>query len=577
MPICRGVAIGKVFLFTLVEDSVPEFFVSTDDIEKEVQRYRNAVEKGYQDIGRLKLKMEMENILEGAAILETHQQMLQDPILNFEVEKQIRLTKKNAEYIFHKVIKSYQKKFTLLSDPFFRERFKDIQDISRRVMGYLLDSVRFSLADIPKNSVVFAREFSPTDIAEMNQAEITALVAEMGGATSHAAIVAKAKGIPYISNVDFSGLKIHSSADVIVDGRSGEIILYPTPQTLLHYKMIVENLHLHLCRLVAMKELESETYDGYRIKLSANIDTVNEVEGLHQFGRYGVGLFRSEYVFFPNGTFPDEEEQFEIYRSMVEKMQGLPITIRTFDIGGDKQVGDRKAVQEANPYLGCRAIRFMLKEKNIFKIQLRAILRAGAYGNVSIMFPMISALTELVEAKELVKQAQNELLSEGKPFGRGMRIGCMIEVPSAAIISDLLAKECDFLSIGTNDLVQYALAVDRDNHTLSHWYTPTHPCVLRLIKLIVSEANHRGIPVTVCGEIASDPRFTPLLLGLGVHELSVASRYIPIIKNSIRNTSIIEACKMVEKVMALSTSSEIESLLTEKYKDNLPDDCFYNC
>jgi phosphotransferase system enzyme I (PtsI) len=255
----------------------------------------------------------------------------------------------------------------------------------------------------------------------------------------------------------------------------------------------------------------------------------------------------------------------------------LPIVVRTFDIGGDKNLRNQQTEYEYNPFLGCRAIRFLLREKEIFKSQLKAILRATAYGNVSIMFPMVSGLSELLEAKDILNAMKKELQDKGIPIAKHVPIGCMIEVPSAAIIADLLAKECDFLSIGTNDLVQYALAVDRTNNALTNLYTPTHPSVIRLIKLIVSEANHQGIPVTVCGEVAADPRFTPLLLGLGVHELSVASRYIPVVKNAVRNTSIVAASKLAEKALSLASASEIETLLTREYRQNVPEDCFYNC
>jgi phosphotransferase system enzyme I (PtsI) len=258
-------------------------------------------------------------------------------------------------------------------------------------------------------------------------------------------------------------------------------------------------------------------------------------------------------------------------------MNGLPIAIRTFDLGGDKYLKNQQKVPECNPFLGCRAIRFSLREKEIFKAQLRAILRASALGDVSIMFPMVSSLSELLEAKAVLQEAREELLARGEPMARRLPVGCMIEVPSAAIIADLLAKECDFLSIGTNDLVQYALAVDRSNNALSDLYTPTHPAVLRMIRLIVSEANHHGIPVTVCGEVAADPRFAPLLLGLGVHELSVASRYLPIIKNAIRNMSIVSAGKLAEEALSLSSPAEIERLIDEEYRKNVPEDCFYNC
>lgn len=577
IPICRGIAIGKPFIFNFVEDDVPEFTVAADDLEAEISRYRAALDKAKEDLALLKRQLEQDRILEGADILDAQQQMMLDPLLNFDVEQQIRNTRKNAESVFQQVIKQYQKRFSTITDPFFRERFKDIQDISRRVMGHLLETVRFSMADIPENSIIFAHEFSPSDIAEANKANAGALVAEAGGSMSHAAIVAKAKGIPYVANVNFNGIELDEQTTVIVDGRTGEIILNPAPETSLHYQKLYDKLNTHMHQLGCTGKLEAETFDGFKVRLSANIDMLNEAEMLHKFGGSGVGLFRSEYIFLANERFPSEEEQFHIYRRIVEKMRGLPIVIRTFDVGGDKIISDRKIPHETNPYLGCRAIRFLLKEKEIFKAQLRAILRASAYGDVSVMFPMVSSLTELIEAKNLVKQAQEELRRSGEPVAAQVRIGCMIEVPSAAIISDLLAKECDFLSIGTNDLVQYALAVDRDNHTLNGLYSATHPSVIRLIKHIVAEANHQGIPVTVCGEVAADPRFTPLLLGLGVHELSVASRYLPIVKNAIRNTSIVAASSLADLVLQLSTANEIEDVLNREYKLNVPEDCFYNC
>jgi len=442
-------------------------------------------------------------------------------------------------------------------------------------MAYLSEDTVVSLGNIPPNSIIFARELTASDTAEADSA-VQAFVTETGSSTSHAAIVAKAKGIPYVTNIDFDrlGHGFHEQT-VIVDGRTGEIIVNPSDETLQKFESLRKQLDGHLSRLGEIGQLKSETYDGYHVRLSANIEVANELEMLHRHGGEGVGLFRSEYLFLANECFPTEEEQFLIYKDIVEKMRGLPIVIRTFDVGGDKCLGDDHPF-EGNPFLGCRAIRFLLKEKEIFRTQLRAILRASAYGDVRLMFPMVSALPELIEAKKIVKEVRAELEIKKVPMSNHIKIGCMIEVPSAAIISDLLAKECDFLSIGTNDLVQYALAVDRGNLAMSNLYTPTHPSVMRLIRLIVSEANNQGIPVTVCGEVAADPRFTPLLLGLGVHELSVALRYLPIVKNAIRNTSIVEASRIAERAMQLTTAEEIQAMLDEEYRKSNPEDYFYN-
>ncbi len=576
-PICRGIAIGRPFFFTLVETDVPEFSIADADVEGEVTRYQRAIHKGLEDIKRLQKRLHNERILDGAAILDGHLQMMQDALLTTCVEAQIRSQRKNAEFVFQGIIRECQEKFDSIADPFFRERFKDIQDISQRVLGHLRDSVRICLADIPNDSIIFSKDLTAFDTAEANSSCVCAFVTKDGGATSHAAIVAKAKGIPYVSSVEIEGLAVDKDAWVIVDGRTGEIILHPSAETLKKYQQLRNQLQMHLLKLKQTGKLLAETYDGYAIQLSANIEMAGELDMLHQAGGSGVGLFRTESAFLDRDEFPAEEEQFRLYRSFVEKMNGLPIVIRTFDVGGDKYLRNQQSLHECNPFLGCRAIRFLLREKEIFKTQLRAILRASAYGEVRVMFPMISALCELMEAKEILEGVRQELIARGENIPAYIPIGCMIEVPSAAIIADLLAKECDFLSIGTNDLVQYALAVDRTNNALSHLYTPTHPSVIRLIRLIVNEANHHGIPVTVCGEVAADPRFTPLLLGLGVHELSVASRYIPMVKNAVRNTSIVAASKLAEQVLTLSSAGEIAELLTREYRRNVPEDCFYNC
>lgn len=576
-PICRGIAIGYPFSLLPVEEKVPEYSVAAEEIEQEISRYNRALKKSRDEIKLLLEGLQKECIIEGVAILDAHLQIVQDPLLTTQVEEDIRAKGKNAEHIFHSFIKQYQMKFDAISDPFFRERFKDIQNIAKRILSHLRNESQVCFADIPESSIVFATDLTAFETAEAKGGCALAFVTKSGGVTSHAAIVAKAKGIPYVSSVDFEGVKLDRDSWVIVDGRTGDVIVNPKPETLAKYQLLRNQLSQHFEQLIQNGGLVAETYDGYRVQLSANIETFNELEMLHRFGGSGVGLLRTESVFLAKETFPTEEEQYNIYGSFVKQMKGLPIVIRTFDLGGDKYLRHQHYVQESNPFLGCRAIRFSLREKEIFKSQLRAIWRASALGDVKIMFPLVSSLSELMEAKTLLQESKEELLAQGKEVAHRLPVGCMIEVPSSAIIVDLLAKECDFLSIGTNDLVQYTLAVDRSNHSLSYLYTPTHPGVLRLIRQIVSEANHYGIPVTVCGEIAADPRFAPLLLGLGVHELSVAARYLPLIKNIIRNISIVSASKLAEQALSLSTASEIEALINQEYRKNVPEDCFYNC
>lgn len=566
-PICAGIAIGKPYLFSFSDEMVPEFSIAADEVEEEIGRYRRALMRSQHEVMQLKRQLEFEGAWEGAAILDTHLQMMQDPSMTTGIEQEIRLTLKNTESIFQAAIRAYEQKFKKITDQVFRERLADVQDIARRILRYLRDSSRVSLADLPQNSVVFAHELAPSDTAEANRTVIEAIVTQTGGETSHAAIMAKAKGIPLVTSVNFPVLDSLKSNCVIVDGCRGDVIINPKKSTLQKYRQLRDQLNYHFHTIAQTGNLEAETIDGYKVRLSANVEMFNELDMLHEYGGSGIGLFRSEYLCLTQDSFPSEEEQYMVYCRMVENMRGLPVVIRTFDIGGDKFGKFQRSRSEDNPFLGCRAIRLMLKERETFKTQIRAILRASDHGDVSILFPMVSGLPELMEAKMLIQEAQEELrLATGKLMGGELKIGCMIEVPSAAITCDALARECDFLSIGTNDLVGYSLAVDRGNPAMSYLYSPTHPSVIRLIKMIVVEGNRNGIPVTVCGEVAADPRFTALLLGLGVHELSVASRYLPLVKHAIRYTSIVEASQLAEEILGMSTPLEIQEALMRKYE-----------
>lgn len=573
--ICKGIAIGYPFVFSFVEDSTPEYSIAKEALSHEIERYRKALAQSRSDIERLQQQLKQEHILEGAAILDTHLQIMSDPLITTHVEEQIQLEKKNAEFVFQKLISEYQKRFDVLNDPFFRERFKDVQDIVKRVMGYLRKNVRITFADIPNNSIVFTQDLTPSEAAEAKNGKACAFVTAKGGITSHAAIVAKAKGIPFITNVSFDKLEQYQSSIFIVDGRTGEIIINPTPETLAKYQELQQLLKSQYQLFETSASLETKTLDDHHINLSANIEVTYEVDLLREFGATNVGLVRTEYIFPIIKDFPSEEEQYAAYSQMVKKMNGHSIVIRTFDIGGDKNLLEGMQI-EKNPFLGCRAIRYLLKERGHFKVQLRAILRASVFGKVSILFPMISGLSELRAAKNILEEVKNELTISGLKLPSHIPIGCMIEVPSAAIISDLLAKECDFLSIGTNDLVQYSLAVDRTNQAMSSLYSPAHPSIIRLIQWIVKQANRYGVRVSLCGEIAADPRFTALLLGLGVHELSVSSRYIPSIKNAIRHTKMSSAKRLAEKVLKMEEPIEIQALIASEYRKNVPEDCLYN-
>ncbi len=576
LPICRGIAIGRPLFLSTGSNSSSSKSLSQEEVAQELLRYQQALQLSRSEISQMQKELEHGQLLQGAAILDAHLHMIQDPVLVDSIESEICHSKRSAEAALNTVLEKYRQKFNSLKDPFFQERFRDIQDIILRILKHLRAAPHLSQAFPLKNAIIFSRELSVTETAEAYQVGAIAFVTERGSLTSHAAILAKASGTPYVSNIQWSQLTAYAHEVAIVDGRKGEIILNPSLNTLRKYEQMYEQLQGHLKGLVEFGTYPSQTRDGYAIRISANADTIEDIALLKEYGAQGVGLYRSESMLIGKERFPSEQEQYQTYSHLIEALEGLPIVIRTFDVGGDKGLPRQYIRHEANPFLGCRAIRFLLKEKELFKTQLRAILRASVEKNVSIMFPMISTVSELVEAKEMVVRMQNELAQLGIQTNK-IPIGCTLEVPSAVIITDLLAKECDFLSIGTNDLVQYTLAVDRTNDLLSSLYMAAHPGVIRLLKHAVQLAKAQGIPISICGEIAADPRYTALLLGLGVDELSIAVRHIPAIKHAIRCTSMKNAQQLLERVLEESSSEKIKELITQDYKDNVPEDCLYHC
>jgi len=565
LGISPGIAIGSVFLFSFSPESVSTYTLNEDELPCEIIRYKRSLDDSRREIQKLRSKLANEGVLEGAAILDTHLQMLQDPHLTSSIEERILKTRLNAEAVFQSAVYEWEMRFEKITDPFFRERIKDLRDVANRVLAKLGAHERLSLASIPQGSIVFAHELCPSDAALAEKAHIEGFVAKAGGDTSHAAIMAKAKGIPFV-RIEYPDLLELDEAQVIIDGTQGEVIINPTPKTLERYLSLKDEWSDQMGWFASQSDYKSETIDGYEIRLSANVEM--EMDLADKYEANGIGLFRSEYVCLAKESFPNEQEQFEIYKKIAESMEGRPVVIRTFDVGGDKFT-ELFGSEEENPFLGCRAIRFMLKEHESFKIQLRAILRASVYGDVRLLFPMVTGLPELIEAKQYVQEVMDELRADKIPFAEDIQIGSMIEVPSAAIICDVLAQHCDFLSIGTNDLVQYSLAVDRDNQEMNYLYTPAHPGVIRLIRMIVAEANRNGISVSLCGEMAADPRFTALLLGLGIHELSVSPRHIPMIKHAIRNVDILSAHHLAEKVLAMPTAVEVLEVLIEAYQKDV--------
>lgn len=562
-PVSEGIAIGIPIFLTTEKDDIPEFPITTGEVEGEILRYRRALSSSRDDLKKLQANLASEGSDEVVSIIDTHIQMLEDPLMTTHMEKKIREMLKNTEAVFESVVTDYQKKFSLTPDSFFQQRMADVKDLSQRVLRNLCHPEKVSFDEIPPNAIIFAKELIPSDTASIQASRVSAFVTQSGGGTSHAALIARAKGIPYVASIDVEALQNAQGKCVIVDGLTGDIIVNPTNDTLEKYQKLRRRLMKQYQQMEKDRHLPAETIDGYLIDVCANINALNDVDLVHHHAASGIGLFRSEYLFLQDTElFFNEEVQTVYYRQLLEKAQGLATVVRVFDIGGDKYpqfLGD--SPKEPNPVLGLRGIRFLMRRKDLFKIQLRAIYRASVYGNVRILLPMIADIYELREVKELVKQVKAELKSENIPFKDSIPLGSMVEVPSAVLICDSLAQECDFLAIGTNDLVQYTLGIDRCNLSLSDFYSPIHPSVLRMIKMVVLEGKRFRKPVTICGEIASNPLFTPLLLGLGIQKFSCAPRFIPIIKRTVRQYTLLDACQIAEHALTLKTSLEISNFL----------------
>lgn len=561
-PVSEGVAIGFPFFLPYPqEEIVPTFPISMAEVDSEIDRYRKALFSSREDLERLQNHLAGEGSCEAMTIFNTHIEMLQDPLMTTHIEEKIRQMQQNTESVFHSVINEYEERFSASSDSFFQQRLIDVMDVSKRILGHLCPKQPFSLADIPANAVIFAKFLVPSHTVSMEMPKVNAFVTQMGGGNSHTALIARAKGIPYVDNIDVQMLQSVRGACVIVNGQSGEVIFNPSKRTLARYQKLKETLSTRYQLLEKETHLKTETRDGHSVEIFANVEQLEDVDLIHRYGACGIGLFRTEYLFLQdNSLFHSEEKQYIAYRILLEKAKGLPVVIRVLDIGGDKTAHLLGAApKEPNPVLGCRGIRFLLRYKEIFRMQARAIVRASAYGPVQISLPLIADVGELLESKELIRDAEKQLGSSSP-----IPIGCMIEVPSAVFLCDFLALESDFLSIGTNDLIQYALGMDRSNPLMSDFCFPAHPSMIRMLKIILAEAAKAKKPVSICGEVASNPSFIPLLLGLGCTALSCSPRYIPIIKRAIREASLKQARRLAEKALSLNTARPISDLLLKQ-------------
>jgi len=553
-----GIARGKVHVVRDELDEVVHYRIAPSQVGDEIARFETALIQTRMQILQMQQRIAESIGAKDAAIFDAHLLVVEDRTLIDEVLRKLETDLCNVEWVFQEVATRYAETLNKIDDPYLRERALDIQDVTKRVIHNLQGKAPKTFLALTEPHILVAHNLTPSDTASSNRANVLGIVTDLGSRTSHAAILARSLGIPAIVGLHDITAKLETGQEVLLDGHDGYLIVNPTRETLACYVGIESRRAKVVAQLKELRETTSTTRDGRHIVLSANIELPEDVDAVQANGAEGIGLYRTEFLYLNRTTLPTEDEQYKTYRQVAERVRPEPLIIRTFDLGGDKLApGAVDIVDELNPFLGWRAIRFCLENIEIFKTQLRAILRATAVGNVKIMFPMISGLDELRRAIAVLDECKEELRSSKVQMGENVEIGAMIEIPSAAICASVLAPEVDFLSIGTNDLIQYALAVDRVNEKIAHLYAPTHPAVLRLLKMIADAAHSHEIWVGVCGEMAGDIALVPLLLGLGMDELSTAAILVPRVKRAVQSLSIPECRKLVEETFKLDTASEI--------------------
>ncbi|MDA3940964.1 MAG: phosphoenolpyruvate--protein phosphotransferase [Spirochaetia bacterium] len=558
-----GIVIGKVFLYLDDNLKVPKYRINPEDIDSEMERFHLATKKVENDLKQIQTHANSQMVEEESRFLDSHMLMLSDPEFINQIESNLKGFLRNIEWILLMTVKQFIGTLKKAESPYLVERTVDLYDVTQRIHRHLMFREKISLADIDKEVIVVTHNLMPSDTATMNRQMVKGLVLNAGGKTSHTAILARAFGIASVLGLTNITDEARSGDTIIVDGNLGTVILNPDNETLIEYEERARKWLLHEKQLSKLDKLSSVTLDGRRILLRANIEMPEEADQVLVHGADGIGLFRSEFLFLKPSGFSSEDDQYVAYSDVVRKMKDKGgVTIRTLDVGGDKIIPDFETSDDKNPLLGWRAIRFCLARKDIFKVQMRAILRASVHGDLRIMFPMISGVEELEDALEFLDETRKELKNEGILFDENIRVGIMIEVPSAAIISDILAKKVDFFSIGTNDLIQYTVAVDRGNENIAYLYKYFHPGVLRLIKMVIDNAHDAGIPVAMCGEMAGDPLASVVLLGMGLDAFSMSSSVLPSVKEIIRSVRVDEAEELVAEVMKMSSFQKIEDYVS---------------
>ncbi len=558
IAVSAGICHGKVLVLHPAAVEVPQYDVAESGLAGQVERLQQALVETRQQILEVQRQVSQALNAKDASIFDAHLLVLEDPTLIDSVTSLIYQKKINVEAAFHEFAEKYQATLRAINDAYLQERAADMRDVTSRILDNLLGRrPRHETQPLLEPCILIAEDLPPSDVALLNRQNTLGFATDVGSKTSHSAIMARSLQLPAVVGLQTASKKIQSGASALLDGYSGLVIVNPSEQTLFEYGQVARRRVSQEEKLHELQLLPAVTLDGKQIVLSANIEQIGDLEAVKFHGAEGVGLFRTEYLFINRESLPTEEEQYQVYRRLAAELKPQPVIIRTLDLGGDKFLSHLKLPVEMNPFLGWRAIRFCLQEREIFRAQLRAILRASTEANVKLMFPMISGLGELEQANALLEEYKAELLAEKIPFDAKIRAGAMIEIPSAAVAADTLARRCQFFSLGTNDLIQYSLAVDRLNEKIAHLYEPTHPAVVRLIQWTADAAHRAGIWCGLCGEMASDPALTPLLLGLGVDELSTAPSLVPQIKFLIRRLKMQDAKALADFALNCESGKEI--------------------
>ena len=578
IPVSPGFAIGEAFVLGNEESVIPRRFISVAEIDDEFNRFHTAVENAKEDIRELQEKIKSDAIgSEAVPIFDAHILILDDASLHQEVLNRISKNRFSAEYAVSRSLRKYEKAFSKIDDDYLAQRISDLHDIERRLLRALLGERKEDLKQLDRQVIVIAHDLTPTQTASMDREHIIGFCTDVGGMTGHTAIIARSRELPAVVGLETVTSDVSSGDTVIVDGNRGLIIISPDAGTLETYEALASDFHVFEESLIGEKDLPAETIDGTRVRVSANLEFPSEIDAVSRTGGEGIGLYRTEFLYLNSDTVPDEDIHMQAYRQAVENLPDQKVTIRTLDLGADKffhlekNIGsdDKALLNERNPAMGCRAIRYCARHPKLFRAQIRAICRASALGRVNLMVPMISCREEVEYILQLVKKEQELLDEEGIEFDPNMPVGIMVEVPSVAIDIENYIDLCDFFSIGTNDLTQYVIAVDRTNEHVANLYSPTNPAVLKLIYNVIKVGLAHNKPVSICGEMAGDPLFTFLLLGMGLTHFSVSPPLIPEVKKLIRSITMDEAKTIVDDVMKLRNSREITTYLrnvTRKYQ-----------